>query len=146
MSRIEGDLHYSNNMISCKWYSKERVLLLATNVDDMSGVSNVMRQRNGSATKTTVSCSNTINLYNNRMLFYLIEVALVNIHTVYTKLGNDSNDISLLNFKTAVAKNLIGRYSNREKSFPSSRPSKQISHELSMPREVRSDMPEFREK
>ena len=87
------------------------------------------------STFTTIEC-----------FFYLIEVALVNIHTVYTKLGNDSNDISLLNFKTAVAKNLIGRYSNREKSFPSSRPSKQISHELSMPREVRSDMPEFREK
>ena len=41
------------------------VLLLATNVDCMSGVSNKMRQTEGSPTKTSVSCHNIIKLYNN---------------------------------------------------------------------------------
>ena len=41
------------------------VLLLATNVDCMSGVSNKMRQTEGSPTKTSVSCRNIIKLYNN---------------------------------------------------------------------------------
>ena len=41
------------------------VLLLATNADGMSGVSNKMRQTKGSPTKTSVSCRNIIKLYNN---------------------------------------------------------------------------------
>ena len=90
-------------------------LLLATNVDDMSGLSNVMRQTKGSATKTPVSYPNIIKLYNNgmggvdimnhktaayrldckskyrfylTMFFDLIDVALVKSHLVYAKLGN----------------------------------------------------------
>ena len=64
------------------------------------------------------------------MFFELIDVAFVNSHTVYTKRGND---ISLLNFKIAVAKALIGRYSNRKRLFPTSRPNLQKSREPSMP-------------
>ena len=43
------------------------------------------------------------------MFIDFIDVALVKSHIVYLKLGND---ISLLNLKIAVAKALIGRYSN----------------------------------
>ena len=90
-----------------------------------------MRRTKGSVTKTPVSCPNIIKLYNNgiggvdildqktatyrfdckskyrfylRMFSDLIDVALVNSHIVYTKLGNE---ISLLYFKIAVAKALI---------------------------------------
>ena len=45
------------------------------------------------------------------MLFYLIDVARVNSHIFYTKLGNN---ISLLNFKIVVEKALIDRYGNRK--------------------------------
>ena len=119
-------------------------LFSATNVDGMI----VIRKTKGSATKTTVFCPNIIKLYNNevvsvdimdqtaavyrldckskycfylRMFFDLIDVAIVNIHILYSKLGND---ISLLNLKIVVAKALIGRYSNRKRFFPTSRQSK----------------------
>ena len=77
------------------------------------------------------------------MFFDLIDVALVNSRIVYTKLGND---ISLVNFRIVMAKALIGRYSNRKRLFPISRPSKQKSHEPSMPREVSIHMHEFQGK
>ena len=41
----EGGFHYSKCIICCKWYNNKPVLLLATNVDGMSGVSNIMKQR-----------------------------------------------------------------------------------------------------
>ena len=42
---------------------------------------------------------------------FLVIIAIVNSHITYTKLGNS---ISLLDFKIAVAKSLIGRYSNQQ--------------------------------
>ena len=56
------------------------------------------------------------------------------------KLGDD---ISLLNLKIFVAKALIGRYSNRNGSFSTTRLSKQKTHETSMTREVPTHMSEF---
>ena len=47
--------------------------------------------------------------FDLRMFSNLIDVALVNSHIVYTKLGND---VSLLNFKTVVA--MFGIYSSRK--------------------------------
>ena len=67
MSRGGGDFYYSNNIICCKWYDKKPVLLLATNLDGMSGVSNKMRQTRGSPTNAPVSCPNIIKLYNYGM-------------------------------------------------------------------------------
>ena len=114
------------------------ILRLAANIDDTSGVSNAIRRAKVSVNKTPVSCPKFIKLYNNGMggvdtvdqksktatyrldskskfHFYLImfsnliDVALVNSHIVYTKLGND---VSLLNFKTVVA--MFGIYSSRK--------------------------------
>ena len=70
-------------------------------------------------------------------------MALVNSHTVYIK---RDNDISLLNFKTVVIKAFIGRYSNRERLYPISKPGKQKSHGPSIPREFPTHMPEFQER
>ena len=75
-----------------------------------------------------------------RFLFDLTDVTHVNSHVVYMKLVDD---ISLLNLKIVMIKALIDRYSNRKRSFPISRPSKQESHEPSMTREVPTHMPEF---
>ena len=47
VSRGESDFRYSKNIICRKWCDNKPVLLLATNVDEMSGASNVMRQRKG---------------------------------------------------------------------------------------------------
>ena len=78
-----------------------------------------------------------------RMVFDLIDAVLVNSNIVYTKLDND---ISLLNLKIAVGKALLGRYSKSKRSFPTIRPSKQKSHEESMPKAVPTHIPEFQEK
>ena len=63
MSWSETDFLYCKNIICCKWYDNKPVSLLATNIDGMSGISNVMRQIKSSATKIPVSCSNIIKLY-----------------------------------------------------------------------------------
>ena len=65
MSRSESDFHYSKNIICSKWCNNKPVLL-ATNIAGMIGVSNVIRQTKGSATKTPVSCPK-IKLYSNEM-------------------------------------------------------------------------------
>ena len=56
------------------------------------------------------------------------------------KLGDD---ISLMNFKIVVANALIGKYSNHNKSFSTSRLSERKSHELSMTIEVLTRMLKF---
>ena len=64
--------------------------------------------------------------------------------TAAYRLDRKSNDyMSLLSFKIAVIKALIGRYSNRQSSFPTSRPSKWKFYEPSIPRKVPIQMPEF---
>ena len=73
----------------------------------------------------------------------LIDVALVSKYILYRKLDND---ISLPNFKIVVAKASISRQSNRKRSFPTSRPSKEKCHEPFMHREVPNHMSEFQEK
>ena len=67
MSRGESDLYYSNNINCCKWYDNKSVLLLVTNLDGMSGVSNIMRQTKCSPTKAPVSYPNIIKLSNYGM-------------------------------------------------------------------------------
>ena len=123
-------------------------------------MSNVMRQTKGSATKAPVSFPNVMKMYNSsmggvdvidqkmavsrldhkskfkfylRMFFDLIDIAIMNSHIVYTKLGNS---ISLLDFKIVVVKSLIARYSNRQRSFSLSRTSKQKALESSLPKEI----------
>ena len=170
MLRGESDFQFSKNVICSKWFGNKPVLLLATNIEGMDGTSNVMRRTKRSARKISVSCSNIIKLYNAsmgdvavidqktsayrldckrkfrfqlRMFFDLIDIAIVNNHIVYTKFGNS---IYLLDFKTVVAKSLIGRYSNQELSFLLSRTSKQKALESSLPKDVPTNMPEFNEK
>ena len=170
MSRGESHFHYFKNMICCKWYDNKPLLVLATNVESMSGVPNAMRQTKGSATKAPVSYPNIIKPYNNcmgdldfmdqkpatyrlnrkskyrfylRMFFDITPVVHVISHLVYVRFGHD---ISLLIFKIVVAKDLIGRCSNCKRSFPTSEPRRQKSHELTMSRELPTHIPKFQEK
>ena len=72
------------------------------------------------------------------MFFDLMDVTHVKNHIVSMKLGDD---ISLPNFKIVVAKALIGRYSNCNRSFSTNRLSKRKTHEPSMTREVPTACP-----
>ena len=146
------------------------VLLLATNIGGMDRTSNVMRQTKSSATKTPVSFPNIMKMHNSsmggvdvidqkiaafrldhkskfrfylRMFFDLINIAIMNSHIVYTKLGTS---IFLLDFKIAVVKSMIARYSNRQRSFPLNRTNKQKALESLLPKEIPTHMLEFNEK
>ena len=77
------------------------------------------------------------------MFFDLIDIAIVHSHIAYTDLDNS---ISLLDFKVFVAKSMIGRYSNQQRSFPLSRTSKRKVLDSSLPKEIPTRMPEFNEK
>ena len=55
MVRGYSDFQLSKNVICCKWFGNKAVLLLATNVEGMVGMSNMMRQTNGSFTKTPIA-------------------------------------------------------------------------------------------
>ena len=52
MVRGDSDFQFSKNAICCKWFDNKPVLLLATNIEGMDGLPNLMRQTKGSATKT----------------------------------------------------------------------------------------------
>ena len=125
----------------------------------------LMRQAKGLTSKRPVSCTNIIKLYNDAMgvvdimdqstaayrldrkskyRFYLsMFLHLSKYRTCKQSYCLDDNDISLTNFKTVLAKSLIGRYSNRKRSFPTSMPRKRKSHEPSMSTEVPIKVPEF---
>ena len=148
MVRGDLDFHFTENIICCKWFNYKPALLLATNIEKIDGTSNVMRETKSSATKTPVPCPNVIKMYNAniggvdvidqktasyrqdrkskfrfylKMFFDLINIAIVNIHIVYMKLGNSN---PFLDFKIVVAKSLIGRYSSQQRFFPLNRTSK----------------------
>ena len=86
-----------------------------------------------------INCKSKYRFYLS-IFFDLMDVTHINSHIVYIKLGND---ILLLNFEIVVATALIGRYSNRNRSFSSTRPNKRKSNEPSLTREVTTCMPEF---
>ena len=147
MVRGDSNFQFSKNVICCKWFNNKPVLLLATNTEEIDGTSNVTRRTKGSATKTLVLCTNIIKMCNAsmggvdqktatywldrkskfrfylRMFFNLIDIAIVDSHIVYTKLGNS---ISLLDFKIFVVKSLFGRHNHRQQYFPLNRSSKEI--------------------
>ena len=70
-----------------------------------------------------------------RMFFDLIDIAIVNSHILYTKLGYS---IFLLDFKIVVAKSLIGR----QRSFPLSR----TSNRKALAKEIPTHMLQFNQK
>ena len=86
-----------------------------------------------------INCKSKYRFYLS-IFFDLMDVSHINSHIFYIKLGND---ILLLNFEIVVATALIGRYSNRNRSFSSTRPNKRKSNEPSLTREVTTCMPEF---
>ena len=167
MVRADSDFQFSKMSFAANGLTAKLVLSLATNIEGMDGTSNVIRRIKGSATKTPVSCPNITKMYNSSMdgvdvidqktapsrldhkrkfrfyLTMLFDIAIMNSHIVYTKLGNS---ISLLYFKIVVAKSLIARYSNRQRSFPLNRKSKRKTLASSLPKEIPTQMPEFNEK
>ena len=63
----KSDFHYSKNTICCKWYNNKPVLLMETNVDGMSRVSNIMKRTKVSAITKLFYCPSIFKVYNNDM-------------------------------------------------------------------------------
>ena len=125
-----------------------------------TSLKNVLMNTWQNSNDVPVSCPNIMKFYNNgkdgvdvidqktaayrldreskhrfylSMFLDLMNNTHVNSHMVYRKLRDD---ISLLKFKIFVGKPLIGRYSNSNRSFSTTRPSKRKYHEPSMTRQV----------
>ena len=75
------------------------------------------------------------------MFFDLLDVALVNSHTVFQKLGQTGP--TFLNFKIAFANSMVGKCVNHQKAFPQSCPSKRKSLQQARPTDIRNHLPEF---
>jgi len=167
MKRGDIFIQQSKNVTCSKWFDNKAVLMLSTNVAGMEGTTNVSCRVKGSANKISITCPNVIKFYNKgmggvdlmdqktaayrldrkskfrfylRLFFDIIDVALVNSHIIYSKLGDK---LSLLEYKIVIANALIGRYSNRKRAFPTCRPSKRRSLEPSVPMNVPNHLPAF---
>ena len=77
-----------------------------------------------------------------RIFFDLMDVACANGYIVYNML--QPSDITLLNFKIAVATHLIGRYNSRDRAHPESNTGEKRKYRYQFqPDDTPSHLPEF---
>ena len=125
------------------------VLLLSSALEGMNDILSVQRREKGSKTKPSVPCPKFVKLCNNgmggvdlmdqltaayrldwkssvrfylRIFFDLIDIACVNSYFICNM--KHPNKLSLLDYKIAVAKNLIQYHQGRKTAAPMSRPFK----------------------
>ena len=124
------------------------ILLLSSALEGMNNILSVQRREKGSNTKSLVPCSKVVKLYNSSMggfdlmdqstaaycldrkssvrfylhiLFDLMDITCVNSCLIYNM--KHPNKLSLLAYKTVVAKNLIQYHQDRKRAVPMWRPS-----------------------
>ena len=85
--------------------------------DYNSGMSGVdLLDQKASAYKLDLKCSG--GRYYLRLLFDLMDISVVNSHIVYKELN--PKGMQLLDFKTVLAKSLVGTYNTRSRNTPAS--------------------------
>ena len=124
------------------------MLLVLSALEGMNNILSVQREK-GSKTKSSVPFSKVVKLYNSdmgevylmdqrtaayhldrkssvrfylRIFFDLMDITCVNSYLIYNM--KHPNKLSLLYYKTVVAKNLIKYHQGRKRAVPMSRPSK----------------------
>ena len=152
MKRSDCEFLYSKYVMACKWMDNRSVLLVSTALEGMVDVSSVQTREKGSATKSAIPCPTVVKLYNNgmgavdlldqrtaayrldhkssvhfyvRIFFDLLDIACVNSFLVYSM--KHPKQLTLLDYKIAIAKNLIRWYQSRQRVVPLSRPRKRKS-------------------
>ena len=124
------------------------VLLVSTALEGMDDVSSVQMREKGSATKSAIPCPTAVKLYINsmggvdpdqqtaayqlnrkssvrlylRIFFDLLDIACVNSFLVYNM--KHPKQLTLLDYQTVIAKNLVRWHQSCQRAVPLSRPSK----------------------
>ena len=76
-----------------------------------------------------------------RIFFDLMDIACVNSYFIYNM--KHPNKLSLLDYKTIVAKNLIQYHQGRKRAVPMSRPSKRKNQTDSIDNSHEGDLPDY---
>ena len=135
--------------MACKWMDNCSVLLLLSALEGMNDILSVQRRERGSKTKSLVSCPKVVKLYNSgmdgvddmdqhtaayrldrkssvrfylRIFFDFMDIACVNSYLIYNM--KHPNELSLLDYKIVVTKNLIQYHQGQKRVVPMSRLSK----------------------
>ena len=169
MKRGDSDCVQSHDIVALKWMNTRSVILLS-NIEDPTKITTVERRVKGKPDKARIPCPAIVKSHNAsmggvdlldqmkvyyqldrkskfrfylRIFFDLMDVSVVNSLYIYNKICKENSQMSLLDFKFCVARALIGKFSSRQRTAPSSRPSKRSRPE-SCP--VLGHLPEFVDK
>lgn len=154
MVRGEHDWLSCQGVSATKWMDNKSVLLLSS-VHDPRSVQMIERGVKGSKDKLKVSCPSVIREYNQymggvdqcdqmkvtyqvdrrskfrfylRVFFDFLDISVVNSKIVYDKIES-TMAMSSMDFRFSLARSMIGKFSNRKRAVPTSRPSKRSKGE-----------------
>ena len=149
MARGEHEWLSCQGMSATKWMDNKLVILLS-NHHDPREVKHIGRRVKGSKDKIKVSCPTVIHAYNQymggvdladqmkvtypvdrrskfrfylRVFFDFLDISVVNSKIVYDKIES-TVAMSSMDFRFSLACSMIGKFSNRIRAVPASRPSK----------------------
>lgn len=169
MKRGDFEFQLSKDIGCCKWMDSRSVVLLFTNIEGLQAVSSVQRRMKGSSSKVSVSCPDVIKRYNKgmggvdlfdqrtaayhldrkssirfylRIFFDLMDASIANSFIAYNMLH--PGNLTLLDFKIAVATHMIGPYTSRKRAAPEnnagSKKAQRYKHDSN---EIPCHLPEF---
>ena len=140
---------FYNHIVCIKWYDNKSLMLLRSDLDEITSILTMQRRLKCSSSKIPVNCPNTIKLYNSKMngvdllhqlksayqinrrlkfrfyfhlFFDLFDAALTNSFIVYENLENE--DLNLKELKICIALKQIAFFISRKLSSPKHRPPK----------------------
>ena len=145
MKRGDIDFQYANNVVAVKLFDNRGVTMARICLEECNNkVSTVTRGVKGQSVKISVPCPGIIKDYNSgmggvdlldqktstykldrkssggryylRLFFDLMDISVVNSHTVYKVLC--LKGMELLDFKIILAKSLISKYNSRSRNTP----------------------------
>jgi len=136
----------ANGINLIKWMDNKAVFMLSNFVSAFP-LQNILRRKQGSSQKENVACPTVVKQYNEhmggvdlmhqkkntyefdhrskckyylRVVHDLIDIGINNAYVVYTKLMEDGEDqTDSKTFRRLVARSLIGNFSSRKRSHPS---------------------------
>ena len=144
MKRVDIDFQYANGLVAVKWFDNHGVTMVGSCFDECNKVSTVTPSVKGHSAKIPVPFPKIINDFNSgtggvdhldqkaaahkldrkssgrrcyfRLFFDLMDISDVNLHAIYKVLY--PKGMELLDFRTVLAKSLIGTYNSRSRNTP----------------------------
>ena len=146
-------------MIAVKWFDNRGVTIVGTWLEECDKISTVSRRVKGQSAKIPLPCPEIIKDYNYvmggvdlldqktavykldrmsccgryylRLFFDLMDVSVDNSHIIYKELN--PKGMELLDFKSVLAKSLVGTYNSRSRYTPASHVSRREVLPASVP-------------